>query len=347
MAKTIVGLYDDRTTAHKVVTELESTGFGEDHLRFASHQDGDSTSYDIDADRDTTPDALKRYGIADEETSFYSEGVRRGGALVIARVHDNDVDKAVDIMARHNPVRYEDRAEAYLADTDDTEVYSADKMQENRAQYADQSKQRLQEIEEHLKIGKREVVRGGVKVHQYVETDIEQETLRLRDEEIVVDRTSVNRALSADEANAAFEDKTVELVERDEEAVVEKTAMVTGEVAVGKDVNVREETVGGEVRRTRVEVEQIAADTFSTMDSDFQTHYTSTYGSTGQDYDTYKPAYQYGYAAGQTYKDQDYSTVEKDLRTDYSSRYNNGDDSAWDDFKDAVRHGYNKAKASV
>ena len=347
MAKTIVGLYDDRTTARQVVSDLEAIGFGDDHLRFASHEDGDATSYDIDANTDTTPDALKRYGIADEETSFYSEGVRRGGALVIARVHDNDVDKAVDIMARHNPVRYEDRAESYLADTDDTEVYTAAKMQENRAQYADQSKQRLQEIEEHLKIGKREVVRGGVKVHQYVETDVEEETLRLRDEEIVVDRTTVNRALTADEANAAFEDKTVELVERDEEAVVEKTAMVTGEVAVGKDVNVREETVGGEVRRTRVEVEQIAADTFSTMDSDFQTHYGSTYQSTGKSYDTYKPAYQYGYAAGQTYTDQDYSAVENDLRTDYSSRYNDGDDSAWDDFKDAVKHGYNKAKAAV
>ena len=346
MAKTIVGLYDDRSTAQKVVSDLESAGFGDDHLRFASHEDGNATSYDIDANNDTTPDALKRYGIADDETSFYSEGVRRGGSLVIARVHDQDVDKAVDIMARHNPVRYEDRAEAY-ADTSDTEVYTADRMQENRAQFADQSKQRLQEIEEHIKVGKREVVRGGVKVHQYVETDVEEETLRLRDENVTVDRTNVNRPLSASEADAAFQDKTVEVIETDEEAIVEKTAMVTGEVEVGKDVNVREETVGGEVRRTRVEVEQIAGETFDKMDKDFETHYASTYKSTGQDYDTYKPAYQYGYAAGQTYKDQDYSAVENNLRTDYSSRYNDGDDSAWDNFKDAVQHGYNKAKASV
>ena len=348
MAKTIVGLYDDRTTARKVLNDLESAGFGQDHLRFASNEKGDQTDYDIDASKDATPDALSRYGVAEDESRFYSEGVRRGGSIVIARVHDQDVDKAVDIMARHNPVRYEDRQEDYLADYDEkATAYSADQIQENRSQYADQSKQRLQEIEEHIKIGKREVVRGGVRVHQYVETDVEEETLRLRDEEITVDRTNVNRTLSADEANAAFEDKTVELVERDEEAVVEKTAMVTGEVTVGKDVNVREETVGGEVRRTRVEVEQIADQTYSTMDPDFQTHYASTYKSSGNDYDTYKPAYQYGYAAGQTYSDRDYNQVENDLRTDYSSRYNNGDESAWDNFKDAVKHGYNKAKAAV
>ncbi len=347
MAKTVVGLYDDRTTARKVLDALESIGFGDDHLRFASNEQGTPSDYDVEAATEATPDALARYGVADDQARFYSEGVRRGGSIVVARVHDGDVDKAVDVMARHNPVRYEDRAEDYLADADQTEAYSADQMQQNRAQFADQSQQRLQEIEEHIKIGKREVVRGGVRVHQYVETDVEEETLRLREENVTVDRTTVNRELSPDEANAAFEDKTVEVVERSEEAVVEKTARVTGEVAVGKDVNVREETVGGEVRRTRVEVEQIAGETFDAMDSDFESHYGTTYKSTGRDYDAYKPAYQYGYAAGQTHSDQDYASVENSLRSDYSTRYNGGDESLWGDFKDAVEHGYNKAKAAV
>ena len=344
MAKTVVGLYDDRSTARTVLAELEAEGFGQEHLRFASHEDGDATNYDITPGTDTTPDALGRYGVADEESRFYSEGVRRGGSIVIARVHDSDVDRAVDIMARHNPVRYEDRKEAYLSGTTDTEAYDANQMRANREQFADQQQQPLQEIEEHLKIGKRDVVRGGVRVHQYVETDVEEETLRLRDEEIHVDRTAVNRELTPDEADAAFEDKTVELVERDEEAVVEKTARVTGEVAVGKDVNVREETVGGEVRRTRVEVEELSETARAELEPAFRKHYDSTYASEG-DYGDYKPAYQYGYAAGQTYTDREYGAVENDLRTDYESRY--GNDSAWDDVKDAVRHGYNKARAAL
>ncbi len=342
MAKTIVGLYDDRTTATRVLNDLEAAGFGEDHLRFSSSEDGTATNYDVD---DTSAAALGRYGVSDDESKFYSEGVRRGGSIVIARVHDSDVDRAVDIMARHNPVRYEDRSKDYLADYDESaDTYSAAEVTQNRDRYADQSKQRLQEIEEHLKIGKREVVRGGVRVHKYVDTDIEEETLRLREEHIDVDRTNVNRALTPDEADAMFEEKTVELVERDEEAVVEKTAMVTGEVAVGKDVNVREETVGGEVRSTRVEVERFAGEMGGT---DFRSHYDTTYKSTGRSFGDYEPAYSYGYAAGKTYGDRDYNAVEKDLRSDYSTRYHDGDDSVWDDFKDAVRHGYNKAKAAV
>ena len=240
MAKTVVGLYDDRSTARTVLLELEAAGFGEDHLRFASHAEGESTRYDVTPGTDTTPDALGRYGVSDDEARFYSEGVRRGGSIVIARVHDGDVDRAVDIMTRHNPVRYEDRRDEYLTDYDaNAEAYTAAQAAENRGRYADQQQERLREIEEHLKIGKREVVRGGVRVHKYVETDVEEETLRLRDEEVHVDRKAVNRTLSPEEADAAFEEKTVELVERDEEAVVEKEAVVTGEVAVGKDVNVR------------------------------------------------------------------------------------------------------------
>lgn len=347
MAKTIVGLYDDRTTARTVVRELENIGFGKDHLRFASNESGDRTAYDVDVKEGVTPEALARYGVAKDETRFYAEGVRRGGSLVIARVHDQDVDRAVDIMTRHNPVRFEDRQKDYLADySEAAEAYTPEQATQNRSQYAGQQTERLREIEEHLKIGKREVVRGGVRVHQYVDTDVEEETLRLREEHVDVERTATNRTLSPDQADAAFQEKTVEVVERAEEAVVEKEAVVTGEVAVGKDVNVREETVGGEVRSTRVEVEQIAAEERTAVEPAFRKHYKTAYASTDRDFDTYKPAYEYGYAAGQTYSDRDYAGVEGNLRNDYSQRYN-GDDSTWDEVKDAVRHGYNRARSAV
>lgn len=346
MAKTIVGLYDDRTTAHKVVSDLEDAGFGEDHLRFASHEEGEATRYDIDANNDASAEGLGRYGISDEESRFYSEGVRRGGSIVIARVHDSDVERAVDIMARHNPVRFEDRQETYLAGYNaDADRYDNDQMMENRQQFADQRQQRLQEIEEHLKVGKREVVRGGVRVHQYVDTDVVEETLRLRDEEVRVDRTNVNRTLSPQEADAAFQEKEIELVERDEEAVVSKEAVVTGEVTVGKEAHVREETVGGEVRKTRVEVEQLGTEVLANAEPQFRSHYDTAYASTDNDYSYYQPAYEYGYAAGNQYRDRDYNDVERDLRTDYESRY--GERTAWDKVKDAVQHGYNRARAAV
>ena len=349
MAKTIVGLYDDRATALRVARDLEDAGFGQDHLRMTSHEDGDATDYDFDVS-EAKPAYFTRYGIPNDEAGFYAEGVRRGGAIVIARTHDSDAERAADIMAGHNPTRYEDRHAAYKKEgyagyDASQDLYTAKEATAERERFADQKAERMKEIEEHMKIGKREVVRGGVRLHKYVETDVEEETLRLREEHVDVDRRAVNRPATAADLSDAFEEKTIEMIERGEEAVVSKEAVVTGEVSIGKEVNTREETVGGQVRRVRVEVEQIADADFKREMPQFRTHYDKMYAGTDYDYNYYDPAYRYGYAAAGTYGDRDYNSLERDLRTDYEGRY--GDDSAWDDVKDAVRHGWNRAKAAV
>ena len=349
MAKTIVGLYDDRATALSVAKDLENAGFGQDHLRMTSHEDGDATDYDFDV-TEAKPAYFTRYGIPEEEANFYAEGARRGGAIVIARTHDGDAERAADIMAGHNPARYEDRSAAYQKEDNfdgynaDADLYTAKEATAERERFAGQQAERMKEIEEHMKIGKREVVRGGVRLHRYVDTDVEEETLRLREEHVKVDRTAVNRPATAADLEDAFEDKTIEMVERSEEAVVSKETIVTGEVSLGKEVNMREETVGGEVRRVRVEVEQIADDTFTREAEQFRTHYNTAYAKSGKSYDDYDPAYKYGYAAAGTYGDRDYDSLEGDLRSDYEGRYGADNDSAWDDVKDAVRHGWNRAK---
>ena len=347
MAKTIVGLYEDRSTARRVLSDLKSAGFGKDHLRFTSNEQGERHEFEVDAAEAGRPDYLRDHGVVDDEANFYAEGVRRGDALIIARVHDSDVDKAVDIMARHNPIRYEDRKEAYAGYDESAEAYGEADMKKNRETFAAQQQQRMKEVEEHMKIGKREFVSGGVRVHKYVDTDVEEETLRLREEHVDVDRTAVNRPATAADLEDAFEERTIEMTERAEEPVVEKEAVVTGEVTVGKDVDVREETVGGKVRSVRVEVDRLDGETLDAVRPEFRQHYQTTYASSDYDYDDYEPAYQYGFAAGRTYGDRDYRDVEPTLRSDYSTRYHNGDESMWDEFKDAVRHGYNRARAAV
>jgi len=342
MAKTIVGLYDDRSTAHSALKELEARGFGKDHLRFASREKGERHTYEHDADDFRDPSSLTRYGIPQEEAEFYAEGLRRGGSLIITRVHDSNAEEAADIMARHNPAHYENRNKAYRESgqkyDQKASAYSEDEQRAERERYSGERQQRFQEIEEHLKVGKRDVVRGGVRVHQHVDTEREEETLRLREEHVDVQRRNVDRTLSPDEADRAFRDDSVEVTERAEEAVVSKEARVTGEVSVGKQSNVREETVGADVRRTRVEVEKIPAETYAKHDSSFRQHYEKNYGSQGGRYEDYEPAYRYGAAASSAYEGRSYSEVEPHLRSDYSERY--GDRNAWEKVKDAVRSGY-------
>ena len=115
----------------------------------------------------------------------------------------------------------------------------------------------VQVVEEELAVGKRKVATGGVRVtSSVVETPVE-ETVTLREEEVSAERRRVDRKLSPQEADAAFEEKTLEMTETAEEVEVSKEARVVGEVALAKRVGEREEKVRDTVRRTEVEVEEI------------------------------------------------------------------------------------------
>lgn len=108
-------------------------------------------------------------------------------------------------------------------------------------------------VEEQVDVGKRAVERGRVRVHTHVVERPVEQTVRLRDEEVHVERRSANRPVTASED--AFRERTIEASETDEEAVVEKEARVVEEVVVSKDAVEREETVRDTVRRTEVDVE--------------------------------------------------------------------------------------------
>ena len=101
---------------------------------------------------------------------------------------------------------------------------------------------------------KREVGRGGVRVRSYVTETPVHEQIRLRQERVNVERRPVDRAtddLGAD----AFKERTIELNETSEQAVVSKEARVTEELRIHKDVEQRTQTISDTVRRTEVEVE--------------------------------------------------------------------------------------------
>ena len=82
--------------------------------------------------------------------------------------------------------------------------------------------------------------------------------MHLREERARIERTEVDRP--ATEADlAAFQEGSIEVRETVEEPVVSKSAWVTGEVSVAKEVCERDEVVPDTVRRTQVEVEQLDA----------------------------------------------------------------------------------------
>jgi uncharacterized protein (TIGR02271 family) len=109
--------------------------------------------------------------------------------------------------------------------------------------------------EERLEVGKREVQTGGVRVVSRIVQKPVEADISLREERATVTRRPVDRAVT--NSDTAFQEKSIEVRESAEEAVVGKTARVVEEVRVGKEIDTRQETIRDTVRKTEVDVEQI------------------------------------------------------------------------------------------
>jgi uncharacterized membrane protein len=84
----------------------------------------------------------------------------------------------------------------------------------------------------------------------------------------------------------------------------------------------------------------------SMYDADFRSHYQTHYAGGGYTYEQYEPAYRYGHTLGADahYQGRDWRDLEEDARL-YWTTYHS--DSPWENFKDAIRHGWERAKQAV
>jgi uncharacterized protein (TIGR02271 family) len=106
---------------------------------------------------------------------------------------------------------------------------------------------------EELAIGKREVSKGGIRVQTRVASVPAEQTVQLREEHAMIQRVPVDRPAAAGED--LFQERTFEVLEMAEEAVVQKRSRVKEEVRIAKQMAERTETVRDTVRKTEIEVE--------------------------------------------------------------------------------------------
>ena len=114
-------------------------------------------------------------------------------------------------------------------------------------------------MEERLRVGKREVAAGAVRVRSYVVERPVEEQVRLHEERVTIERHPVDRAVTAADAAGAFQDRTIEARATAEEAVVGKDVRVVEEIGLKKEATERTETVRDSVRKTEVDVEDTSA----------------------------------------------------------------------------------------
>jgi uncharacterized protein (TIGR02271 family) len=112
----------------------------------------------------------------------------------------------------------------------------------------------IQLSEEQLKINKRQVELGGVRLRKVVRTEVVNQPVELRREEVVIERVPASEAHAG--RQQAFNEQEVYIPLRREEAVVDKEVRLREEVRARKAEVKDQQQVAGEVRREDVEVEE-------------------------------------------------------------------------------------------
>jgi uncharacterized protein (TIGR02271 family) len=295
--------------------------------------------------------ALIDLGIPEETAHVYAEGVRRGGTLVYATIDEAKASQVAQIMNRFNPVDINQRAQNWRSNKwnrfdPKSKELSTKEIEQERSRYASEvpvtgeRDMTIPVVEEDVRIGKREVDKGGLHINTYTTEREVKKDVNLRDEHINVERRPVDRP-ATDRDFENFKEGSMELHETTEEPIVDKRARVVEEVHIDKDVEERTETISETVRRKDVDVEKMGkTGDWAQYETMFRTDYQSRFGSRGHDFDYYLPAYRYGYELRSDPRFSRYnnwSQLESEARREWQHR---GERSSWDDVKDAIRYGW-------
>jgi uncharacterized protein (TIGR02271 family) len=241
MSQTVIGIFENTNEAQEAKAYLEANGFSSENVDISN---GGSTNYN-----DTTGTDQEE-GFGDKISNFFSnmfededeakthtEAALKGTTVTVHTRTEDETLQAVRILDNYGAVDVNEYAEKVRTGTDNGKI---------------------QVIEEDLQVGKREVETGGVRLRSRIVERPVEESIRLREEHVNVERTPVDRvATEADFAN--FKEGTIEEIEHAERPVVAKEARVVEEVSLGKDVNEREETIRDTVRHTEVDTENLEA----------------------------------------------------------------------------------------
>ena len=264
--RTLTAFFDRREDAQGAVDRLQRLGLPEDSIRLTGGEEYSGRT-DYAEDRGFWA-SLSDLFFPGEDRAAYAEGLRRGGYLLtVTMITAGKYDDVLDILDDEGAVDVDQRAETWRAEgwagagATGTAGYSAGGMtgsttggmSDMAARSAATDEEVVPVVEEELRIGKRDVNLGRVRVRSYVVEEPVSEQVNLRGERVEVERRPVDRPVGA--TDAAFTDRTIEAEEHVEEPVVSKEARIKEEISLRRQAEERTEQVSGTVRHTEVEVE--------------------------------------------------------------------------------------------
>jgi uncharacterized protein (TIGR02271 family) len=257
MAITLIGLFDRSDQAQEARRKIAGEGIAESRINMRTAQTLGSNA-DSTGSKDHRGFFARLFGIGekDERAGHYAEAVRRGSCVVTVNVeNDAKADRVSDILESCGAIDIDQRVEQWKS----SGYTGYDPLAAPYTpQQIEQEQQSFRVLQEELKVGKRKVDTGGVRVQRHTTEEPVSEQVSLHQEKAKVERHPVDRPATAAEMSAfGKDDKTIEVRETTEEPVVSKTARVVEEVNVGKQSSDRTETINEKVRRTDVDVENL------------------------------------------------------------------------------------------
>lgn len=254
MAQTVVGFFDNASEAQNAVQQLVSRGFDRNEIDITANSGTESVSGDR-SDSNEKGNGITRFfkslfGDNDEAETYSRVGQRTGSIVTVHARSSEEAERAADLLDDYGAINVNERASEY--------GYASG----SRQSAASESGATINRIEEDLEVGKRTVETGGVRVRSRIVERPVEESIRLREENVRVERNQVNRPVSDSELNQ-FQEGEIELTERAEVPVVNKEARVVEEIRLSKEVNERNETINDTVRNTEVDIEDINRGTSS------------------------------------------------------------------------------------
>ena len=288
-SETIVAVYDTAAHAELAANDLRQAGVPDTAISLHTSASM-STSTVAGQTHEKGFWASLFGGDTAEDNTVYDRSLASGSTVVTVKAPDTHVTKVMEILESHHPVDIDERATGYGLTSGSSTIGSAGMGTMSTADttatastmgtagYAAPATTGLgneagtiQLAEESLAVGKRLVNRGGTRIRRYVvETPVE-ESVSLHSETVKLERHPVTDGRPV--TDASFSEKTIEMMESAEEAVVSKTARVVEEVGLRKEATDRVETIRDTVRKEEVEIEQVpgTATTTTTTPGTFTT----------------------------------------------------------------------------
>jgi stress response protein YsnF len=296
--------------------------------------------------------ALQLFGLSPELAEHYVSGVKHGETLESLTVDDKDSDRVLAVMRRRSasPAPAEEQAAPLAGAGASAKVGAAaasasaglsaaagavKKKVNGHVELDDREEERvIPIIREEMRVGRRTVERGGVRVSSHVVERPVSEQVHLRETHVDIERRAVDRPVRGDEK--AFVGDTIEMVEMADEPVVSKQARVIEEVVVRKHVEGRTATISDQVRSTEIEFGKLRV-----FDADeYRGHFESL--RSGGSFEPYLPAYQFGHELHRHRAAERWEDIEAYAR----DRWEADNPGTWDTYRGAIRHAWMHARVN-